>query len=238
MRRYGTMLLRYVSFTLLLLLPLFSFSEEYKKIRPIAKQKEAFVEILLPKIQKANADILEERAFVKSFFARYIFTWSELDRESIARLIELKKRYKIKHLYNKEEYLHKIDTIPTALVLAQASVESSWGKSRFVELANNIFGVWTYGNKGIIPENRPEGMKHKIKIYDSIDDAIAAYMLNLNRNRAYHKFRDLRAEFRRRGEKFRGVDAATTMANYSGIGTKYNDLLITMIKSNHFDKYE
>jgi len=232
------MFIKFLTLTLLVSLSLFGFSEEYKKIRPISKQKAEFVKILLPKIKQANREILEDRAFVKSFFSRYIFTWNELDRESTSHLIKLKKRYKIKHLYNKKEYLHKIDKVPEALALAQASVESSWGKSRFVELANNIFGVWTYGKKGIIPENRPEGMKHKIKIYDSIDDAIAAYMLNLNRNRAYHAFRDLRAKFKAEGKKYRGVDAATTMANYSGIGTKYNDLLITMIKSNHFDRYE
>jgi len=219
-------------------LSLAGFTEEYKKIKPIAKQKEAFVDILLPKIQKANEEILKDRAFVKSFFKQYIFTWNEYDRETISRLIKLKKSYKVKHLYNKNEYLKKIDTIPTALVLAQASVESAWGKSRFVELANNIFGVWTYGKKGIVPENRPEGMKHKIKIYDSLEESIKAYMLNLNRNRAYRSFRDLRAKFRADRKKYRGVDAATTMTNYSGIGTKYNELLITMIKSNNFDKYE
>lgn len=233
------MFIRLFIFTCLLsCASLFAFSKEYKEIRPLKKQKEAFVQILLPKIKKANEEILGDRAFVKGFFERYIFTWNEFDRESMSRLIKLKKRYKIKHLYNKDEYLQKIDTVPVALVLAQASVESAWGKSRFVELANNIFGVWTYGKKGIVPENRSEGMKHKIKVYDSLEDSIRGYMLNLNRNRAYRKFRELRAKIKSEGKKYRGVDAATTMTNYSGIGTKYNELLINMIKSNKFDKYE
>lgn len=233
------MFFRLLLFTCLLsCAPLFAFSKEYKEIRPLKKQKEAFIKILLPKIKEANKEILEERAFVKDFFDRYIFTWNEFDRESMTRLVALKKRYKIKQLYNKHEYFRKIDTVPTAMVLAQASVESAWGKSRFVELANNIFGVWTYGKKGIVPENRPEGMKHKIKVYDSLEDSIKGYMLNLNRNPAYKKFRILRAKIKAEGKRYRGIDAATTMTNYSGIGTKYNELLINMIKSNHFDKYE
>jgi len=216
----------------------FAFNQKYRSIKVVSQQKKEFVKILLPKIQKANQKIANERYFIKRFFSRYIFTFNEFDKESIAHLAELKKRYNIRHLYDKKAYLLKIDTVPNSLVLAQAAVESAWGKSRFVKLAHNIFGVWTYGKDGIVPEHRDVNATHKIKIYPSLQASIDAYMLNLNRNRAYHKFRELRYEFRSEGKIFRGIDAATTMANYSGIGTKYNTLLIKMIQTNHFDNFD
>jgi Bax protein len=215
-----------------------TFSAAYLKISPMKAKKKAFVEILLPRIQKANQDILDDRLFVETFFNRKIFTWNSFDRKSMARLRELSKKYKIKNLYHEAEYLQKIDIVPTSMALAQASVESAWGQSRFVGLANNIFGVWTYGKKGIIPENRPEGMTHKIKIYDTLDESIMAYMRNLNRNPAYKKFRKKRSKFRSMSKNYRGIDSADTMEVYSGIGKKYNELLKTMIKSNHFAKHD
>ena len=227
-----------VGLILLLSVESFAFNQKYRDIKVVSQQKKEFVKILLPKIERANQKIASERYFVEHFFARYIFTFNEFDKESIAHLASLKKRYKIKHLYDKKAYFLKIDTIPTSLVLAQAAVESAWGKSRFVKLAHNIFGVWTYGKDGIVPEHRDVNATHKIKIYPSLQASIEAYMLNLNRNRAYHKFRELRYRLKSEGKKFRGVDAATTMANYSGIGKKYNELLIKMIQVNHFDKYD
>ena len=123
-------------------------------------------------------------------------------------------------------------------MLAQAAVESAWGQSRFVSLANNIFGEWTYGKKGIIPENRPEGMHHKIRIFDDLEDSIAAFMLNLNRHRAYHEFRDLRAQYRAKKERFTGLLGSQTMENYSGIGKEYNALLIRTIEVNKWSQYD
>lgn len=214
------------------------FGNTYQKISSTKAKKAAFVSVLLPKIRKANAAIQTERAFVKKYFSGYLTSNNAFDRSSIVKLSRLAKKYRIKNIYNEQEFLNKIAPIPTSQVLAQAAVESAWGQSRFVTLANNIFGEWTYGKEGIIPENRPEGMRHKIRIFKTLDDSIAAFMLNLNRHRAYHKFRDLRAEFEVKHKQFRGVDGVQTMDNYSGIGKEYNKLLERTIIVNKWGKYD
>lgn len=214
------------------------FGEEYQEITRTQTKKMAFVSVLLPKIREANKNIEEERAFVKEYFTNYLTSNNVFDRNSVGKLSRLAKKYHIKNIYNETEFLNKIAPIPVSQVLAQAAVESAWGQSRFVMTANNIFGQWTYGENGIVPENREEGKKHKIRIFKSLDASIASFMLNLNRNRAYRKFRTLRASFMTQNKTFRGIDGVQTMDNYSGIGKAYNALLKRTIIVNKWEKYD
>lgn len=214
------------------------FGEEYFKIRDSKEKKAAFVKILLPKIKKAQEQILSDRAFIKIFFKKFLFTNSYRSRKDIIRLIKLSKKYRIKQMYNEHEYLDRIDIIPTALVLAQSAVESAWGGSRFAREGNNIFGEWTWGEKGIIPSGREANAKHKLRIFESLEGSIAGYMLNLNRHYSYKEFRSLRAVHRAKGDFYTGLEAATTMTNYSQIREAYNRLLIDVIEANKFMNYE
>lgn len=214
------------------------FPKHYYQISNTKLQKEKFVEILLPLIEQENQRIAADRAFIKQFFSEYYYTWSASSRDKVRQLARLAKKYKVKSRYKKEEYLAKIDQIPTSMVLAQAAVESAWGKSRFVTTANNIFGQWTYGKNGIVPKNREAGKHHKIRIFNTLEHSIAAYMLNLNRNRAYHQFREARLQARASGLPFTGQKSSDTMTSYSGIGKKYNSMLKQMIASNGWQKYD
>ncbi|MRI59310.1 MAG: mannosyl-glycoprotein endo-beta-N-acetylglucosamidase [Epsilonproteobacteria bacterium] len=208
----------------------------YYAIKNIKLQKEKFFEILKPLVEQENKKILQEREFVERFFKAY--EQNPLVEEALLeKLALLAKKYRIKHLYDKEAYLKKIDTIPTALVLAQAALESGWGKSRFAREANNLFGEWTYGKRGLVPKHRAPGKKHKIKIFDTLSDSIASYMLNLNRHRAYREFRAARAQAKRAGRRFGALEAAMTMHRYSQLGKRYNYLVSSIIRKNglHLD---
>ncbi len=235
-------MLRYLLISLFLLSALNAFEpgfgKDYYQIRDTKLKKDAFVTILLPKIRDAQEQILSDRLFIKKFFHKYLFTYSLKGRMDLKRLIKISKRYRIKQMYNEGEYLQKIDTIPLSLVLAQSAVESAWGESRFAREGNNLFGEWTWGKKGMIPEGRDKNAKHKLRIFDSLDESIAGYMLNLNRHRSYEKFRKLRAEYRRKGEAFTGLIAARTMTNYSQMRGVYTDLIVKVIKGNGFMEYE
>ena len=214
------------------------FSQEYYKIRDAKVKKIAFVNTLLPKIQKAEKQILSDRMFIQKFFGKYLFTYSLKARYDMVRLIKISKKYRIKQMYNEAEYLDKIDSIPVSLVLAQSAVESAWGDSRFAKEGNNLFGEWTWGKKGLIPEGRDANATHKLRIFDSLDDSIARYMLNLNRHRSYKEFRSLRAHKRSIGKPFSGLDAAKTMTNYSQMREVYNRLIAQVIRGNGFMGYE
>lgn len=214
------------------------FGEEYYNIYNTKQKKAAFVNILLPKIEQAQKAIVSDRIFIQKFFRKYLFTNSFRSRSDIVRLIKLRKKYRIKQMYNEGEYLEKIDTIPVSLVLAQSAIESAWGESRFTREGNNIFGEWTWGKIGIIPDGRDEDARHKLRIFKNLDASIAAYMLNLNRHYSYKEFRKLRAVHRAQGKIFTGLAAAPTLTKYSQMREVYSRLIARVIKGNKFSRYE
>jgi Bax protein len=215
------------------------FPSWYYKIKDVPTQKKKFVEIMLPLIRKANEKTLKERKFVLNFFNKLEKCgFSCAKKDDLLRLAKLSKKYKIKNLFDKYEYLLKIDKVPESLALTQAALESAWGKSRFARYANNIFGQWTFKSKGLVPEKREEGKTHKIKIFNSLQDSVDAYVANLNRNRAYKDFRIQRYQARLLNEVYSGVDAAKTMVRYSELRDKYVRMVTKFIKHNGFLKYD
>ena len=213
------------------------FPDSYYKIENIKKQKEVFLNHLYDLIEHENVSILKDREMIKKTLSNNIFN-TNYNSKDFSKLLQLKKKYKIKSILSLNEFLEKIDIVPPSLALAQAAVESGWGKSRFVKEANNIFGHWTYGEKGIIPENRDEDKKHKIRIFTSLQTSIRAYMLNLNSNRAYHLFRSKRAQLREVNLMPTGSKLSTTMKNYSGIGNSYLTLLTNLINKQKLSEFD
>ncbi len=211
-----------------------SFPADYYTIKETKAQKERFVEILYPLILKEEEKIRQERAFVKAFFDH--FTEDGIaNAEAVARLAKIAKKYRVKSLYDREEYLERIDTIPVSLVLAQAAIESNWGKSRFAREANNLFGEWTWGKRGIVPKNRPEGKRYKIRIFDTLEASIASYMRNLNRHWAYAEFREARKVAREKGLPFDGFAAAIYLKRYSQLGEKYTYMVKRTIEKHRWN---
>lgn len=227
-----------VVFILLLTLPLGAFEcgfdKSYYDIQDVSKKKAFFLDIMHPMIVKAQEKIKKERAFVDFYLSikKYFWTTPDLD----AKMARIHKKYRIKKpsilVYDK-----KIAIVPTALVLAQAAAESGWGTSRFVREANNIFGEWTWGEKGLIPSKRDANKRHKIRIFDSLQDSIDAYMLNLNRHYAYKNFREARYKAKKSGKIFTGKQASKHLHSYSGIGDAYQSLLTDIINHNKICEY-
>lgn len=212
------------------------FPSEYYKLKGDEK-KEYFFEHLSKIIDDENKKIIRERNVVKSVIKGIL----GLNPHSVEfkEMLKIKKKYRIRTLYAYKEYLKRVDIIPASQALAQAAVESAWGTSRFVKLANNIFGHWTYTEPGIIPAGRDENATHMIKIYSSLNTSVAGFMLNLNRNRAYEDFRKVRAKMRKQNKKIEGKELSQTMINYSGIGERYLEILESMIEKydlHRFDK--
>lgn len=206
----------------------------YYELKDYRKQKKAFIEILLPMIEKENASIKTIRKkMITLFDTKVTFT----DEEK-TWLSTLAKKYRVSSIYDKKSLLAKIDTIPTSLVLSQAAIESGWGKSDFCKKANNIFGHWDYSGKGLIPKNRDEGKTHTIKIFPSIADSLRAYMLNLNRNLAYKEFREKRYFARLAKKSFTGLEGASTLFRYSEMGEKYVKILVNIINKNNLKAYD
>ena len=73
----------------------------------------------------------------KNNIALLNYKWIFYNQDRVWHLIfDIDKKYKLGEI---KEFLQKINTIPPSLALAQAAIESGWGKSRFTKEANNIF---------------------------------------------------------------------------------------------------
>lgn len=212
--------------------------KEYYSINSTEKKKEYFYNYFYDLIKKENLNILEEREFIKRFLDKNILN-IDFNSSDFEKLLDLKKKYKVNKLLSKSQYLKKIDVIPPSMALAQAAVESGWGKSRFIKEANNVFGHWTYNPRiGMMPLSRNEDATHYIRIFKTIQDSISAYMLNLNRNNAYKKFQNLRYKQRQNNQLPNGLTLSQTMLKYSGIGHNYLEILENLIKNSNLDKYD
>ncbi len=210
--------------------------EEYYTIKHKIAMKQYFFNYMSIIANKQNNLILNDRNFVKSFFSK--LNKANKNSQDYKRFISIQKRYKLKEKDKLSKYLYHIDIIPTSLVLAQAAVESGWGKSRFVKNANNIFGQWTWKAKGLVPKNRDSGAKHRIKIFDSLEMAVKDYMFNLNIGWGYKKLRDLRAKIRKYGAPLTGLSLSKTLINYSQKKEEYTKILATIILANNLKRFE
>jgi Bax protein len=158
-------------------------------------------------------------------------------------LTTLAKRYKIRYRADQpqkmiQKLLNRIDIIPADLALAQAANESAWGTSRFSQLANNLFGQWTFTpGQGIVPEGRPEGQTYEVQKFLTIYDSVRSYLHNLNTHPAYKQLRRLRAKNRQTGKNPEGVELAEGLLRYSIRGEAYVKELQAMIKTNHLDRF-
>ena len=133
-----------------------------------------------------------------------------------------------------DESLYKLDVIPAGLALGQAAYESGYGTSRFAAEGNALFGQWTFGGKGLIPEQqRGELGDHRIAAFDWPFDSVRGYFINLSSHPAYEDFRKLRAELRRDGKPLDSLTLAEGLIRYSERGQAYVNTLKSIIRVNN-----
>lgn len=212
----------------------------------IPTKKKVFLHTLLPVALAALQEIEQERTHLLEIIEKtglradeLIFgdtlsnqhqDWSLfLNNEEISFIRSLTEKYRTRRA---DRLLSRVDVFPVSLILAQGAIESSWGGSRFAREGNNLFGVWTWGEKGIIPSARDAGKKHKIKIYDSILDSVRSYVLNLNRLGAYEQLRMIRQHTQDPMELTNGL------RNYSEKKDQYITDLKRIISSNRLFNYD
>ena len=135
-----------------------------------------------------------------------------------------------------DELLVRVDMVPVSLVLSQCAEESGWGTSRFAAEGNALFGQWSWGGKGIKPEQQRDGMgDYRIAAFETPLQSVMAYMLNLNTHAAYAGLRARRAELRAKGERMSGWELAKTLDKYSERGAAYVDSLHAIMRVNRLD---
>ena len=89
--------------------------------------------------------------------------------------------------------IRKEQQIPTALIIAQAIVESNFGTSRFAIEGNNLFGIRVWSKNGILPHKQEPSINWRIKTYKTKCQSVKDYISILNNNHHYKDFRTILA---------------------------------------------
>jgi len=204
-------------------------------------KKRLFFRGLAPLILRSNELILKDRKRLESILDSFQQTdpLPEMDQVWIKKLATL---YKVKVGEDQvsesmlDELWLKVDIVPPSLALAQGAEESGWGTSRFAAAGNAIYGQWTWGKNAIKPEQqRKELGNYGIAAFESIQESVSAYMLNLNTHNAYADLRNKRAELRRDGKKITGSVLAEQLTKYSERGEEYVKTLKVMMDYNRLN---
>jgi Bax protein len=87
----------------------------------------------------------------------------------------------------------KYQNIPREITIAQAVIESDYGRSRFAKQGNNLFGVrtWDLDQPHIKPFNDNTSI-FGLKVYKNKCDSVKDYIRILNTGSAFEEFRQLR----------------------------------------------
>lgn len=222
---------------------LHSFPSDLATLSSTKKKKRVFFLSLLPMVLLANDEIKRERKLLLELDELDRMEGPGLSEADLHLLKTLASRYGIKmssHAPRKilDKLLLRVDIIPTDLALAQAANESAYGTSRFSQLANNLFGEWTFTpGTGIVPEGRPEGEVYEVRRFNSLLDSIRSYQKNLNTHKAYRPFRNLRAAARSAELEPQGRELANGLLKYSTRREAYVRDLQSLIKHNRLDRY-
>jgi uncharacterized FlgJ-related protein len=200
---------------------------------PIKDKKNVFFRLAGPGILIENEKITADRK-------QLLNTIKNNKTNNNQWLLKLAKKYKViseeSRTFEKTDLdtlKNRVDIIPLSLALAQAAEESGWGTSRFAIQGNSLFGQWDFSGNGIKPKNqRKELGNYGIARFDTPQQSVEAYILNLNTHRAYQKLRDKRAGIRANNIKPTGWELAKTLDKYSERGTQYVESLHGIMRYN------
>ncbi len=192
----------------------------------VKEKKQRFVDLILPAVLIAKEEYRERLSWVKETEAK-----DSLSVHDLQLLNNLMEKYKAKSI---NDLKARLTTHPTSIVLAQASIESGWGTSRFFTKANNVFGVWSFDPKDPrIPSLSTRYGKHMyLYKYSSLSQSVDDYFKLLATRQPFKKFRKMRLQT---SDPFVLVDY---LSEYSEKGEEYVKMLKNQIRHNNFTSYD
>jgi len=82
--------------------------------------------------------------------------------------------------------------VNTELIIAQAIVESDYGRSRFAREGHNLFGIRVWSKEGMLPLKQPDSIDWRVRVFKNKCESVKYYIEILNKKRAYAEFRRVR----------------------------------------------
>ena len=138
----------------------------------------------------------------------------------------------IDYLYTNE--ISPEHRVPKELIIAQAAIETGWGKSRFANKGNNLFGIrtWNIDEPYLLPIPWTEWPGWGVKVYETRCDSVRDYLRILNEVFAFSDFREARAN---------GEDDALVLADHLSLyasNQNYTELVKKVILYNIRGEYD
>ena len=188
--------------------------------------KTLFISALLPSVLIVKHSVEQEAARL-----RHLLTKERWTAKDSAFYEAQRSRY---NASNPENLLTRMMTLPNSIVLAQAAVETGWGRSRFFLEANNVFGIWSYNADE--PRMRAGLMRDSVEIYvrsyENLGQSIQDYFRTLGSARAYRGLRTARLNT---NDPFRLLPY---LGRYSERGIEYTFQLRTIIEQNDLTRVD
>lgn len=209
-----------------------SFPEDLDGIETIDQRKSLFFKTMLPLVLRANEQVQHDRWRLLGLRER-IENGRALTRADRRWLAALAEEYRLDEV-NIDELLLRVDIVPPSMALAQAVVESGWGRSRFAQEANAVFGQITIAETGIVSE--ADGQR--FASFPQLLDGTESYVRNLNTHRAYADFRALRAQQRASGGRLDGSELLAGLLRYSELGQDYINYVRGVIDDNDLAQFD
>ena len=138
----------------------------------------------------------------------------------------------IDYLYTNEVPIE--NRVPKELIIAQAAIETGWGKSRFANEGNNLFGIrtWNIDEPHLLPIPWTKWPGWGVKVYETRCDSVRDYLRILNEVFAFSEFRAARDS---------GIDDGLILADYLTLyasNKNYTELVKEVIKYNIRGEYD
>ena len=192
------------------------------------QRKKRFIATILPLVIRANQELASRRQQVLSL----------AEKGDLKTLKKWAQLYRIKKPADdletlKSQLLNRVNTIPVPIALAQASIESGWGTSRFAIQGNALFGQWAWSRSQGLRPSDSEFENAVVRSFANLFDSVRAYMHNLNTHHSYENFREVRSNPDAQIE-----DMIDTLISYSQEREIYVDKLKSLISVNNFKLYE
>jgi len=221
------------------------FPRDLARVTSIPDRKRLFLDALLPVVEAENQRVAGERRWL--LHRRQALASGRLCARERRVLNGLVRDYQLPTplippatgpvpAATVDELLVRVDTLPAALVLAQAAMESGWGTSRFVHDGNNLFGQWVTGDTpGLAARAADPDADYRVAAYRTTSHSVRSYLRNINTHRAYRPLRSLRARLRDAGRPVDGSTLATGLRAYSQQGDAYVEEIRQIIDDNRLE---
>lgn len=204
-----------------------NFPHDIKKTSYYPK-KNIFLSYTLTAILNANKKVLATRNKLIQIKTDSTFAQDSLFVDSLKALY---------YANDINELLERVDILPPSLVIAQAIDESGWGTSYFSLQGNSIFGMRAPRNSKAPTLVHPRS-KFKTYKFESLEQGIEEYLLNINRHRYYKPLRDRRAILRKKEFSITGLKLLPGLAKYSTRGQGYVRTIKKFIISYALNDYD